>query len=42
MQSYVADGPVTATPYAGETEVSLEAEPIHSRKNGETSEVIAT
>src|SRR5215470_17471424 len=42
MQSYFPEGPVTATPYAGDTAVPLQPEPIHSRRKGERSEVIAT
>jgi len=42
MQSYFRDGPVTATPYLGDRKVPLEAEPIHSRKKGAASEVLAT
>jgi arylsulfatase A-like enzyme len=42
MQSYFPEGPVTATPYAGEAQIPLAPEPIFSRKKGETSEVIAT
>lgn len=42
MQSYFPDGPVTAAPYAGQTKIPLEAEPIYSRKKGSKAEVIAT
>jgi arylsulfatase len=42
MQSYFPGGPVTASPYAGDTKVPLAPEPIYSRKKGQTSEVIAT
>ena len=42
MQSYFPNGPVTATPYAGETEIPLEPEPIYERKKGSGPEVIAT
>jgi hypothetical protein len=42
MQSYFPDGSVTATPYAGDTEVLLEPEPIYSRKKGAEPEVMAT
>jgi len=42
MQSYFPNGPVTATPYAGQTQVPLEPQPIYSRKNGEPSQVLAT
>ena len=42
MQSYFPDGPVTAAPYSGETEVALEYEPIYSRQKGSAPEVIAT
>jgi arylsulfatase len=42
MQSYFPNGPVTATPYAGETQIPLEPEPIYSRKKGEAPKVIAT
>ena len=41
-QSYFPNGTVTAAPYAGPTEIPLELEPIHSRKKGEKSEVLAT
>lgn len=41
MQSYFPDGPVTATPCAGDTQIRLEPEPIYSRKK-EEPEVIAT
>ena len=42
MQSYFPDGEVTATPYAGDTKVKLEPQPIYSRKKGEKAEVIST
>src|SRR5215475_3365495 len=42
MQSYFPNGDVTATPYAGETKIPLEPEPIYSRKKGEKAEVLAT
>ena len=42
MQSYFPPGTVTATPYAGKTKIPLEPSPIHSRKKGAKSEVIAT
>ena len=42
MQSYFPDGAVTAAPYAGQTQIPLEPEPIYSRKKGEKSEVVAT
>jgi arylsulfatase A-like enzyme len=42
MQSYFPDGSVTATPYAGDTELTLEPSPIYSRKKGAESEVLAT
>jgi len=35
MQSYFPDGPVTATPYAGEMQVPMEPQTIYSRKKGE-------
>jgi arylsulfatase A-like enzyme len=41
MQSYFPDGAVTATPYAGQTQIRLEPEPIYSRKKGEQSEVLS-
>jgi arylsulfatase len=40
MQSYFPDGPVTATPYAGQAQIPLEPEPIYSRKKGKEHEVI--
>jgi arylsulfatase len=42
MQSYFPNGDVTAKPYAGETKIPLEPEPIYSRKKGEKAEVVAT
>jgi arylsulfatase A-like enzyme len=42
MQSYFPDGSVKAGPYAGDTEVPLEPEPIYSRKKGAEHEVLAT
>jgi arylsulfatase A-like enzyme len=42
MQSYFPEGSVTATPYAGQTQVPLAPEPIFSRRKGEPSEVLAT
>ena len=42
MQSYFPNGPVTAEPYAGPTQIPLEPEPIFSRKKGEKHEVLAT
>jgi arylsulfatase len=42
MQSYFPNGLVDATPYAGETQIRLEPEPIYSRKKGAQHEVIAT
>jgi arylsulfatase A-like enzyme len=42
MQSYFPEGAVSAAPYAGETEIPLEPEPIFSRKKGEEHEVLAT
>jgi arylsulfatase A-like enzyme len=42
MQSYFPDGSLTATPYAGDTEVTVEPEPIYSRQKGAEPEVIAT
>ena len=40
MQSYFPDGAVTAAPYAGQTQIPLEPEPIYSRKKGEKYEVV--
>ncbi len=40
MQSYFPNGPVTATPYAGQAQIPLEPEPIYSRKKGKEHEVI--
>jgi arylsulfatase A-like enzyme len=42
MQSYFPGGLVTAAPYAGDTQIPLEPEPIYARKKGEAAEVIAT
>ena len=42
MQSYFPDGSLSATPYAGDTEVTVEPEPIYSRQKGAEPEVIAT
>ncbi len=42
MQSYFPNGDVTARPYAGDTQVPLELQPIFSRKKGEAHEVLAT
>jgi arylsulfatase A-like enzyme len=40
MQSYFPDGPVTATPYAGPTEIPLGPQTIYSRKKGEKPEPV--
>jgi arylsulfatase A-like enzyme len=42
MQSYFPDGPVTATPYAGDAQVPLEPEPIYRRHKDAKTEVLAT
>ena len=42
QQSYFPNGDVTAKPYAGDTKVPLEPQPIYSRKKGEKAETIAT
>ena len=42
MQSYFPDGAVTAAPYAGNTQVPMEPQPIYARKKGAKHEVIAT
>jgi arylsulfatase len=42
MQSYFPNGEVTSAPYAGETKIPLEPEPIYSRRKGCKAEVIAT
>ena len=42
MQSYFPDGAVTATPYAGDTQIPMEPQPIYARKKGAKHEVIAT
>ena len=42
MQSYFPEGAVSAAPYAGETEIPLQPEPIYSKHIGANSEVIAT
>jgi arylsulfatase A-like enzyme len=40
-QSYFPKGEVDATPYAGETKIPLDFQPIYSRKKGEKHEVLA-
>jgi len=42
MQSYFPDGSLTATPYAGDTAVTIEPELIYSRQKGAEPEVIVT
>ena len=42
MQSYFPNGPVTSAPYAGDTQIPLEYQPIYSRRTGGAPEVIAT
>jgi len=42
MESYFPNGEVTARPYAGDMKIPLKPEPIHSRRKGSKSEVIAT
>jgi arylsulfatase len=42
MQSYFPDGAVTATPYAGDTQIPLGPEPIYQKVKGGQAEVIAT
>jgi arylsulfatase A-like enzyme len=42
MQSYFPNGPVTAVPCAGETQIPLEPEPIYSKGKGAEAEIIAT
>ena len=43
MQSYFPkDAPVTARPYAGPRQITLELQPIYSRKKGQQHEVVAT
>ena len=42
MQSYFPDGAVTAAPYAGDTQIPMEPQPIYARKKGEQHEVVAT
>jgi len=42
MQSYFPDGAVTATPYAGDTQIPLGSQPIFARKKGGAAEVVAT
>jgi arylsulfatase len=37
-----ANGTVTATPYAGDTQIPLGPEPIFARKKGGAAEVVAT
>jgi len=41
MQSYFPDGEVTAAPYARQTKIPIEPQPIFSRKKGEKAETIA-
>jgi len=41
MQSYFPDGPVTATPYAGDAKITLEPQPIYSKKKGEAPQTLA-
>ena len=41
MQSYLPNGEATATPYAGQTKIPLEPEPIYSLMRGSEAEVIA-
>jgi arylsulfatase len=42
MQSYFPEGDVTATPYAGDTQIPLEYQTIYSRKKGEEPQPVAT
>ena len=42
MQSYFPNGPVTSAPYAGDTPIPLEYQPIYARRAGGAPEVIAT
>jgi arylsulfatase A-like enzyme len=42
MQSYFPNGPVTATPYAGDTQIPVEPEPIYRRHQDAEAEVLAT
>ncbi|HEY6325245.1 MAG TPA: arylsulfatase [Candidatus Cybelea sp.] len=42
MQSYFPNGEVTSAPYAGQTEIPLEPEPIYLRTKGSKAETIAT
>ena len=41
-QSYFPGGTVTSAPYAGNTKIPIEPEPIYSKKKGSKAEVIAT
>jgi arylsulfatase len=41
MQSYFPDGPVDATPYAGEMQIPLDPQTIYSRKKGERAQAIS-
>jgi arylsulfatase len=41
MQSYFPKGTVDATPYAGDTQLPMEYQPIYSRKKGEKHEVVS-
>lgn len=40
MQSYFPNGSVTATPYAGDTEIPLEYQTIYSKKKGEKAQPV--
>lgn len=42
MQSYFPDGPVTSAPYTGEQTITVEPQPILSKKKGTETEVVAT
>jgi arylsulfatase len=42
MQSYFPNGPVTATPYAGDAQIPLAPQPIYRRTKDSPAEVIAT
>ena len=42
MESYFPNGPVTSAPYAGEAQITIEAQQIFSKKKGSQAEAIAT
>lgn len=42
MQSYFPEGSATSAPYAGDTEIPFEPQPIYSQRKGEAVETVAT